>query len=214
MAGILAAVGQKQWLRALIAAVHEAYGRSGSLSVRPVSHVGVQKGSRARNAYHHVTVPLGPLQPFHRLLLRRGRSLLGLHRFLQLLPGGFNKVGSRQLSLGAGRLARGGTRCGGLIALFPFLLESRALPTGVLFAEATAGCWLRLLTCTAAAAAQSQAGGAGTRPAPAWPSRASHPPLPAPLPATAIAAPAATAAGVDAAGAPQRQPPPCTPVAV
>ena len=39
MAGILAAVGQKQWLRALIAAVHEAYGRSGSLSVRPVSHV-------------------------------------------------------------------------------------------------------------------------------------------------------------------------------
>ena len=54
----------------------------------------VQKGSRARNTYHHVTVPLGPLQPLHRLLLRRSRVLLGLHRFLQLLPGGSNELGS------------------------------------------------------------------------------------------------------------------------
>ena len=42
----------------------------------------------------------------------------------------------RRLSLGAGRLARGGTRCGWLIALFHFLWESRAVPTGVPFAEA------------------------------------------------------------------------------
>ena len=84
--------------------------------MKPVSCVRVQKGSRARIAYHNVPGPLGLLQPLHRLLLCRGRSLLGLHRFLQLLPGGPNEVGSAALS-GAGRLARGCTRCGCLIAL-------------------------------------------------------------------------------------------------
>ena len=102
----------------------------------PVSCVRMQKGSRARNAYHHVTVPLGPLQPLHRLLLRRSRILLGLHRFLQLLPGGSNEVGSAALS-GAGAALCGGARCGCLIALFHFLWESRAVPTGLPFTEAT-----------------------------------------------------------------------------
>ena len=69
-----------------------------------MSYVRVQNGSRARNAYQHVTGPLGPLQPLHRLLLRRGRILLALHRFLQLLPGGPNEVGSAALWGGGGSL--------------------------------------------------------------------------------------------------------------
>ena len=74
-----------------------------------MSDVRVQKGSRARNAYHHVEGPLGPVQPLHRLLLRCGRSLLGLHRFLQLLPGGSNEAGSAAL------WGRGGSLVGALL---------------------------------------------------------------------------------------------------
>ena len=102
-----------------------------------MSDVRVQKGSRARNAYHPVEGPLGPVQPVLRLLLRCGHSLLGLHhhvegplgpvppqlrlllrcgrsllglqRFLQLLPGGSNEAGSAAL------WGRGGSLVGALL---------------------------------------------------------------------------------------------------